>query len=78
MCGHAVAEFDCGETPFDHRTIGAGAHPGGVGAPTAKQMQTRHNHGLTRAGLAGQHGEPAVEFGGRGADGSQGLDTDLG
>ena len=76
--GHPVAEFGCGETSFDHRTVGAGAHPGGVGAGTAEQVQARHDHGLARAGLTGQHGEPAIELGGRGADGSQGLDTDFG
>ncbi len=29
---HALAEFGCGETTFDDRAIGAGAHPGSVGA----------------------------------------------
>ena len=76
--GHAVAEFDCGETPFDNRTVGARTHPGRIGAGTAEQVQARHDHGLARAGLAGQHGEPAIELGGRGADGSQRLDTDFG
>ena len=76
--GHAVAEFGCGETAFDDRAVGAGAHPGGVGAGPAEQVQARHDHRLARAGLAGQHGQPAVELGGRGADRAQRLDTDLG
>ena len=37
--GDAVAEFGCGETAFDDRALGAGAHPGGVGAGTAEQVQ---------------------------------------
>ena len=39
--GHAVAEFGCGETAFDDGTVGARAHPGGVGARTAEQVQAR-------------------------------------
>ena len=72
------SEFGGGETAFDDGPLGARTHPGGVGARTAEQMQARDDHGLTGAGLAGQHGQPAVELGGRGADGAQRLDTDLG
>jgi len=74
---HTVAEFGCAETAFDNGPVSSGAHPAGVGARTAEQVQPRHHHGLSGAGLAGQHGQPAIELGGRGADGSQRLDTDL-
>jgi len=76
--GHAVAEFACGETSFDNGTVGARAHPGGIGAAAAEQVQTGDDHGLTGSGLAGQHGETAVKLGGGGADRTQRLDTDLG
>ena len=55
-----------------------GPDPGGVGAGTAEQVQAGDHHRLAGAGLAGQHGQPAVELGGRGADRAQRLDTDLG
>jgi len=67
----ALAEFGCGETTFDDRAIGTGAHPGSVRARTAKQVQAGDDHRLTGAGLAGQHREPAVKLGGCRADGSQ-------
>src|SRR3954462_1821600 len=41
-------------------------------------MQPGDDHRLTRAGLAGQHGQATVELGGRGADGAKGLDADFG
>ena len=41
LVGHAVAEFGCGETAFDDGAIGAGTHPGGVGARPAEQVQAR-------------------------------------
>ncbi len=74
----ALSEFGCGETTFDDRSIGTGAHPGSVGARTAQQVQAGDDHRLAGAGFAGQHGQPAVKLGGCRADGSQRLDTDLG
>ena len=76
--GDVFAEFTCGETALDDRAFGAGAHPGGVRAGAAEQVQTRDDHRLAGAGLAGEHGETAIELGGRGADRAQRLDTDLG
>ena len=76
--GDVFAEFTCGETAFDDRALGSGAHSGGVCAGATEQVQTRDDHRLAGAGLAGEHGETAIELGGRGADRAQRLDADLG
>ena len=76
--GRPVAEFGCAEPAFDDGAVGARPHPGGVGAGTAEQVQAGDHHGLAGAGLAGQHGQPAVELGGRRADRAQRLDADFG
>ena len=56
------------EPALDHRARRSRPNPGGIGACPAKQMQAGHHHGLAGAGLAGQHGQPAVEFSGGRAD----------
>ena len=63
----ATAEFDGGLTVLTGET----------GAGTAEQMQAGDHHGLAGTGLAGEHGESAVELGGRGADRAERLDTDF-
>ena len=74
----ALAEFGCGEPAFDDGALGARPHPAGVGARAAEQVQAGDHHGLAGPGLPGQHGQPAVELGGGGADGAERLDPDLG
>ena len=76
--GHPVTEVAGAEPALDHGAGRPGPNPGRVGPCAAEQMQSGHHHRLARAGLAGQHGQPAVEFGGRRADRAQRLDADLG
>ena len=49
------------ETALGHRTLGPDAHHGGVGASAQDQREPAEHHGLARAGLAGDRGQPGRE-----------------
>ena len=70
-------EFGRREAALDDGAFRAGPDPAGVGAGTAEQMQAGDHHGLARAGLPRQHGQPTVELGGGRPDRTELLDPDL-
>ena len=62
---------------LDDDPVGAGAHEAGVAAPAEQQAEPGDDHGLARAGLAGEHGEPGVERQHRLVDDPEVADADL-
>ncbi len=63
LLGSAERRVSGGELdhPLDHAAVGACAHQAGVAAATEQQAQAGDDHGLARAGLTGEDGQPGME-----------------